>query len=210
MPIRPTKVQRPETGFLFGTGSQYLKNTPAETDFRSLIQDPKTGERLRHRITIQFREANQKDGSLPNASIHSLVSGPPALKLAGLVIAYSNVDVKRGEEAKNTNLDTSDLNIIKDWFSHGFFKCKDEQFYEERLTREKGYLNLAGVKESFETWEAEQRAKPARQWTLQDLSSLAMLPKMFAQFDQMHFYKSKWDDEKKAEEKAKPPTAERD
>lgn len=212
MPIRPTKFRRPETGFFFGIESRYKKNMPAETDFRSIIEDPKTGERLRHRITIQFREEYRNDGSLPNAAINSLVGGPPALKLAGPVIAYSNVDVKRGQEAHSTNLDTSDLNVIREWLSHGFYQCKDEQFYEERLNKKDNYLNMAGLKECCEAWEAEQRAKgkPVRQWTIEDFGSPASLPGIFAHFDEMDAYRKKWDAKKKAETKVETPTAERD
>ncbi|KAG9895357.1 hypothetical protein KCU98_g14829, partial [Aureobasidium melanogenum] len=212
MPIRPTKVRRPETGFLFGVGSRYKKNMPAETDFRSIIQDPKTGERLRHRITIQFREEYKNDGSFPNAAINSLVGSPPALGLAGPVIAYSNVDVKRGQEAHSTDLDTSDLNVIKAWFSHGYYECKDEQFYEERLKKKDNYLNMAGLKECCEAWEAEQRAagKPVRQWTIEDFCSPASLAEVLAQYNEMHAYKEKWDAKQKAEAKVGTSTAERD
>ncbi|KAG9952579.1 hypothetical protein KCU85_g1967, partial [Aureobasidium melanogenum] len=212
LPIRLTKVRRPETGVLFGPESRYKKGMPAETDFRSIIQDPKTGERLRHRITIQFREEYKMDGSLPNAAIRCLVGGPPALDVAGTVIAYSNVDVKRGQEARSTNLDTSDLNVIKDWFSLGYYRCKDEQFYEERLKKKGDYLDMAGVRDSCEAWEAEQRAagKPVRQWFMEDFGSLSSLPQMMAQFNEMEAYKEKWDAKKKAEAKVGAPTAERD
>ncbi|KAH0353050.1 hypothetical protein KCU81_g1745, partial [Aureobasidium melanogenum] len=173
MPINRRKVHRPNSGHFFGTDNQWKKNSPALTDFRSFVQDPKTGKRLRHRITIQFRDEYQTDGSIPNIAINNLVGGSSLLKFAGPIIAYGNVDVKQGTETQSINLDTSDLKIIKDWFTYGFFKCKNEQFYRDRLEGRGNVLNVDETKECIDTWEKEQRAmgKPVREFTAEEAGS---------------------------------------
>ncbi|KAI5255785.1 hypothetical protein E4T42_01855 [Aureobasidium subglaciale] len=155
LPIKPGKTQCPDFGSFFGVGSMLGANKPALVDFRSFVQDPKTGVRLHHCITVMFRDGYKNDGSITSIAVHNLTGGPCISKLARPVLAYGNIDSLENEDVKCTNLDTSDLNVIKDWFAQGFYKCKNEQLYADRLNANDNFLDATAMFEMSQDVERE-------------------------------------------------------
>ncbi|THW89295.1 hypothetical protein D6D17_08769 [Aureobasidium pullulans] len=138
MPIRPGKFQRPIVGTYFDS------NINLATDTHSFAIEPSTGKKLPLRVAIQTRDTASSDGSLLNRAIYHLTGGSTYQQFAGPVLAYG-----RGiesEKDKHVNLDTTHLNVIKDWFTIGFHVNKNEKAYLERYDEETEMFG-AGIKE---------------------------------------------------------------
>ncbi|THY20174.1 hypothetical protein D6D02_01974 [Aureobasidium pullulans] len=204
MPIKPGEVKRPLPGKFFGSGGFGGPGRPALTDELSFVQDIKTGKRLHHRITVQFRDEFRTDGSLPNASVLALTGGPCLKKFAGPVLVFGNTDTKEGEKIQSIDLDTSDLNVIKDWFAIGFYECENEQLYMDRLMSSGNVQKKSDMIKLTEAYEQELRTKgrPIPKFSLDDID----IKKWLEYNEALYEFKKGWD----AKNKADNPTEQRD
>lgn len=130
MPIKKGNIQRPVVDDYFG----YDKPL---TGVVSFALDPETGNQLTLRITIQSRDSFLTDGSLPNRALIQLTENSLCQKFAGPVLVYGNaLNSHDGTNIACVNLDTTHLNIIKSWFTHGFYTCPNEHLYQQRFAQD--------------------------------------------------------------------------
>jgi len=130
MPIKEGTIQRPVV-------DEYFGHDKPLTGFVSFPLDPKTGKQLPLRITIQNRDSFLTDGSLPNRALLQLTENNLHQKFAGPVLVYGNaLESHDGTNIACVNLDTTHLNVIKSWFTHGFYTHPNEHLYQQRFAND--------------------------------------------------------------------------
>ncbi|CAC9891667.1 unnamed protein product [Aureobasidium pullulans] len=192
MPIRPGKFQRPIVGTYFDS------NINLATDTHSFAIEPSTGKKLPLRVAIQTRDTASSDGSLLNRAIYHLTGGTTYQQFAGPVLAYGRGI--EGEKDKHVNLDTTHLNVIKDWFTIGFHVNKNEKAYLERYDEETEMFGAGISKECADDFEKELLAnnETSPTFTPQDFNN----PAFFEWYEKVEQFKQKWVAKKQAEQVA--------
>lgn len=124
--------------------------SPREDDFfgpekqlpstQSITTDPKTGKLLPLTITYMFRDNFLNDGSLPNKSVYHLTNGRPLNEARGPILFHGSEhenDVEAGWRVFDCiDLDTTHLNVIKDWLTFGTNWDAERRSYWERNSGE--------------------------------------------------------------------------
>ncbi|THX62731.1 hypothetical protein D6D05_10508 [Aureobasidium pullulans] len=168
MPIRPGKVQCPVVGNYFDPSFGSTKH--AQTNAMSFPQDPKTGKKLALRITVR------------------LFKGPALAYGTGV----------RSEDGKHVNLDTTHLNVLKDWLVIGFCVNKNQEAYLARYNEENTMFGSGIPKDCANEMSSELRKKGEKPPTFhpQDFDT----PEFLQWYEDLEQFKQKWVVKKQAEQ----------
>jgi hypothetical protein len=194
MPIRRGTTERPLINNFFGLDKPWY-------EFPSFCQDPKTGKQLPLRITLQVRDSFTTDGSLPNKSLHNLTNGHLFQRYAGPIMVYGNALEGRDITIRHIDLDTTHLNIIKDYFNFGPYISEHEPAYHERLHEDLKMFPPGPLPTDFTLWMMYQMKitrEPDLRITEQDVGT----PEFKRSYDRVGQYKQKWAEIKQAQEVA--------
>ncbi|KAI5239850.1 hypothetical protein E4T43_06554 [Aureobasidium subglaciale] len=128
-PIEIGRVHRLALGNPHGTDIGYAN------DLLSSGYHPTTGERLSHPIIVNYNNTFKEKTYRANQPLSYLTGGRLHMPFAGPIFLHANQhreDFGNGG-MKCTNLDTSDLNVIREWFIMGWYKQKNEALFMSRL-----------------------------------------------------------------------------
>lgn len=192
MPIKKGTIQRPVVDKYFGHDKPL-------TGLVSFPLDPKTGEQLPLRITIQSRDSFLTDGSLPNRALIQLTDGNLHQKFAGPVLVYGNALASHdGTNIACVNLDTTHLNVIKSWFMHGFYTPPNEHLYQQRFARDTRWFEFGIPAEVAEQMNKDLLASGEKvpHFRPEDFGT----PEFCRWHDRVGRYKQEWMEKKQKEE----------
>ncbi|KAH0362828.1 hypothetical protein KCU65_g7791, partial [Aureobasidium melanogenum] len=133
MPVDGALFSKPETGDYFGADERV-------PSMQSITSDPKTGKLLPQTIAFLFRDNFLNDGSLPNKYVYHLTNGRPLNPIRGPILFFGSEhenDIEAGWRVfECIDLDTTHLNVIKDWLTLGANGDGERKAYLERNSAE--------------------------------------------------------------------------
>lgn len=194
MPIRKGHIQRPLVGDYFGADKPYF-------EYPSFSQDPKTDKQLPLRITVQDRDSFLTDGSWPNKSVHHLTNGHLFQEFRGPILVYGNALEGNDIKIKHVNLDTTHLNLIRDYCKLGPYISEHEPLWRQRLEEDLKMFPPGPLPNDFVLWSKYQERvnrEPDLGVTEEDVGT----PEFKRSYDRTSIYKQKWAEVKQAQEVA--------
>ncbi|THZ58820.1 hypothetical protein D6C88_08983 [Aureobasidium pullulans] len=196
MPIRPGKVQCPVVGNYFDPSFGSTKH--AQTNAMGFPQDPKTGKKLALRITVRVRDTSMFDGASLNRAVNHLCDGTTHQLFKGPALAYGTG--VGSEDGKHVNLDTTHLNVLKDWLVIGFCVNKNQEAYLARYNEENTMFGSGIPKDCANEMSTELRKKGENPPTFhpQDFDT----PEFLQWYEDLEQFKQKWVAKKQAEQVA--------
>jgi hypothetical protein len=194
MPIKKGTIQRPIVDEYFGHDNPL-------TGFVSFPLDPITGAQLPLRLTIQSRDKFMTDGSLPNRALYQLTEGTLCQPFAGPVLIYGNTLTSHDDTILYVNLDTTHLNLIKSWFTHGFYISPNHKLYRQNFERDTKWWKFGISREAANAMGKEILAKGGEvpNFKPEEFGT----PEFCLWHDKVGRYKQEWMVRKQREEVAK-------